>query len=262
MNEHEYIRKALSGLHASENTLEEVMKKADERKTHGKVCYVRKSVLIAAVLVILCFTVACAAVVIEWGGFSFIEGLSNAEKNELIQSGSTSIAGGFTDAKGFVHYLDENGEEIMVLSPEEAEEYDRKRIEAKNQTVIDSIARVDASTIIPLIPGSITEVGVQTDGHFADFALGNGHMVLLYPEDEDGYNLKRGDVVTITLELNEAGTLQFAQFKDGVFVDGSTISAQSHQYSFSVEEDGQYCFCIMYYSAAVGLFANGTLTID
>lgn len=35
MNEHEYIKKALSGLHASENTLEEVMKKAGERNRQG-----------------------------------------------------------------------------------------------------------------------------------------------------------------------------------------------------------------------------------
>ena len=71
VNEHEYIRKALSGLHASENTLEEVMKKAGGRNRLSKFCYVRKSVLIAALFIILCFTVACAAAVIKWGGICF-----------------------------------------------------------------------------------------------------------------------------------------------------------------------------------------------
>lgn len=261
MNEYEYIRKALSGLHASENTLEAVMKKASKRNQQGKFCYVRKSTLITAVLIILSFTVACTAAVIKWGGFAFTDGMSDSEKNALIKDATMLYARDYQDENGNVHYLDENGDEVLVLSAADAAKYELERQAAREQAVLESTTLVDASTL-PFIPHIITELTVDADGQFAECALGNASMILLHPAEKDGFDLKVGDVVTITLDANDRCILEFGQFKDGTFADVGTAFAQQHSYSFTIKEPGLYCFSIEYRSAGVSTFTNCTITVE
>lgn len=56
--------------------------------------------------------------------------------------------------------------------------------------------------------------------------------------------------------------LEFGQFKDGVFVDAETASAQQHSYTFFIEEAGLYCFYVEYYSADASFFTDCTVTIE
>ena len=115
---------------------------------------------------------------------------------------------------------------------------------------------------MPLIPRTITELAVDENGQFAECALGNGSMILLHPEAKNGFDLEVGDVVTVKLVANDKCILEFGQFKDGVFVDAETASAQQHSYTFFIEEAGLYCFYVEYYSADASFFPDCTVTLE
>lgn len=245
----------------------ELIKEATMKKIHktsSQTHVVRKiskaGIVAAAMAATLSITVAAAAV-IKWGGFTFTDGMTNAEKNALIEEVSQLGCTERVDENGSVHYLDENGEEVLVLSAKEAAKYEREIQKAKEQAVCESTSLVDASTM-PFIPRAITEPTVDENGQFAEFALGNGSMILLHPADKDGFDLKAGDVVTLELTANDKCILEFGQFMDGVFVDAETASAQQHSYTFIVEETGLYCFYVEYYSAAASVFTDCSITIE
>ena len=221
---------------------------------------ISKAGIVAAVMVAALSITVVAAAVIKWGGFAFTSGMTNAEKNALIEEVSRLVCTEYEDKNGYVHYLDENGEEVLVLSAKEAATYEREMQEAKEQVVCESTTLVDASTM-PLIPRTITELAVDKNGQFAECALGNGSMILLHPAEKNGFDLEAGDVVTVELVANDKCILEFGQFKDGVFIDAETASAQQHSYTFVIEEAGSYCFYVEYYSASASVFTDCTVTI-
>lgn len=245
----------------------EWIKEATMKKIHGTttqthaVKRISKAGMIAAALaVVLCFTAASAAVM-KWDGFAFTTGMSKAEKTALLEDASRLYAGSIEDKNGYVHYLDENGEEVLVLSAKEAAEYERERQAAKEQAVRESTTLVDASTL-PLLPRVITELAVDDKGQFAECALGNGSMILLHPEEKDGFDLEVGDVVTIELTANDKCILEFGWFKDGIFVDGESVNTRQHSYTFVIEEAGLYCFSVRYYSVGASTFTDCTITVE
>ena len=87
-------------------------------------------------------------------------------------------------------------------------------------------------------------------------------MILLHPAEKNGFNLEVGDSVTIELAANDKCILEFGRFKDGIFVDAETVSAQQHSYTFVIEETGLYCFYVEYYSADASFFTECTITIE
>lgn len=240
---------------------EKTMKKIE--KTQSKVCIMKKisrvGIIAAVMAATLCVTVAAAAV-IKWGGFVFTNNMSDAEKKAFIKDASTVYSHECEDKNGNVHYFDENGNEVMVLSGTEAAEYELERKAAMEQAVKESTKLVDVSTL-QFIPHIITELPTNSDGEFAEFALGNASMILLHPENEDGFDLKAGDIVTITLEANDCCTLEFGQFRDGTFISAEAVSAQQHSYSIIIEEAGLYCFSVEYYSAGISTFTNCKITV-
>lgn len=216
--------------------------------------------LIAAVLAAaLCVTAAAAAV--KWSGFAFTGGMSDAEKAALLQSASTMVASELVEPDGTVHYLDENGRETLVLSAEDAAAYEQAKNTAQEQAVLESTARIDAATL-SLLPRSITELPVDADGAFAECALGNGCMILLHPEGQDGFSLSPGDSVTIALTANDSCILEFSLFRDGAFVTADTAAAGQHSFTFPIDEPGLYCFGVEYCSAGASTFTDCTLTIQ
>lgn len=247
---------------SSERIKEATMKKIHDIKSmdsHRTRKFFRAG-LIAAVLVVCTLLSAAAVAVFEWSGFASTSGMSKSEKEALLAEASTGTVA-MVEPDGTVHYLDQNGNELFTLTAEEAAEYEIDRRRAHDQAVRESTDLVDVDTF-SLLPNGITELSTNSDGQFADFALGNGYMVLLHPENADGYSLTAGDTVTITLDSNDTCILEFGLVKDGVALEGETVKAQNHEYFFEISENGVYCFYITYFSTDASSFTNCMLTIS
>ena len=239
---------------------EAVMKKIHKESVSTKVTRnISKVGIVAAVLAAaLCIT--AAAGVLDWNGFSFTSGMSKAEKDELIEKVAIMGCTESVDIDGTVHYFDNNGEEILVLSKKEAAKFEEERQMVQEQAVIQSTELVDVATM-KIIPRNVAEVTVNADGSFEDFALGNGSVILLHPEEKAGFDLKEGNEVTLQFEANDNCILEFGMFKDGTFFEAETVKTMQHSYNFSIEEDGLYCFYVEYYSSDVSYFTDCMLTI-
>ena len=102
---------------------------------------------------------------------------------------------------------------------------------------------------------------VDKDGQFDDFALGNGYMVVFFPEDAEHYLLKKGNSVTISLNANDECILECGLIKDGKVIEEKTEKNQYHEYSFEITKDGEYNFYVMYYSSDKSIFTECMLDI-
>lgn len=217
----------------------------------------------AAAVLVLCFSATTAAgVILKWNGFANTDGLSRREKEALMEEAGTAYAGEMVnEIDGSVHYLDQYGNEIMILSAAEAAEHEMDRRNAEEQAVVESTSLVDVS-LLPLIPHGITEMETTDEGRFADFMLGNGHMILFHPAGENGYSLAKGDIVTVMLNADSECHLQFRVYQDGKPVEEETSRARQHCFQFTVEEEGQYHFSVMQGSSDARMFTNGSITVE
>lgn len=237
-------------------TLNKIHSSPSKRRFFGRVS---RTGLIAAVLAaVFCATAAAAAIC--WGGFAFTGGMGEEEKDAILWEASQGTVDAEEAADGTVTYFDAEGNAVLTLSPEEAAEYERERSAAADQAVCESTNLVDLSTM-PFLPNGVTEVVVGKNGAFADLALGNGHAILLRPEKGDGFLLKAGDQVTLTLTANDICILEFGQFRDGIYDGAETETAREHSYTFSIDENGLYCFYVQYLSAAASNFTTCRLTV-
>lgn len=218
----------------------------------------RVSMIVAALVLSMLFTGSVFAH-LNWDGFANTSEMSKSEKEALLKN-DVAFAGESIDPEGNVHYLDANGKEVMVLSEEEAVEYEKKKAAKKEQEVQDSTELVDVRTL-PLVPSGITEVKVNENGKFDDFALGAGHMIVLFPEDAKNYSLKKGNSVTISLDANDECILECGLIKDGKVIEEKSEKTQNHEYSFKITKDGEYNFYVMYYSADKNIFTECMLDI-
>lgn len=248
-----------------EKTLQKIHKNPTAFYFMGKLSKVGKipRVGIAIVALVFCFSITAAAgIIIKWNGFAYMDGLSRREKEALVKEAGAAYAGVMVDeCDGSVHYLDKNGNEIMVLSAVEAAEYETALKEAAEQAVIESTSLIDVSAL-SLIPFSITEMETAEDGQLADFMLGNGHMVLLHPVGENGYRLVKGDTVTITLDMDNECYLEFGVYLNGNPVGEELCRTQRHCFHFTAAEDGLYNFSIAYGSIGAGMFTNCNITVN
>ena len=251
------IREIASCEKIKEATMEKLHEKAKAKKPSLKAS---RLLLVAALIVLALSVTVSAATTIRTGRFTVIDNMSDGEIKILIDEASMAVAAEYEDADGTVHYLDRDGNETLVLSREDAADYERARKAQWERSVKESTALVDLSTM-PLLPNEATELASGTDGRFADFAISNGSLVLLHPEGKDAYALRAGDTVTITLESNDECSLEFGCFRDGVFLTGETVRARQHSYTFTIEDDGQYCFYVEYYSAGMSAFQNCAIAV-
>lgn len=218
----------------------------------------RVGMLVAALALSMMFTGGVFAH-LKWNGFANTSEMSKSEKEALLKN-DVAFVGEIIDPEGNVHYLDANGKEVIVLSKEEAAIYEKEKMEKMEQEVQESTELVDVHTL-PLVPSGITEVKVDKNGQFDDFALGVGHMIVLLPEDTKNYSLKKGNSVTISLNTDEECILQCGLIKDGKVIEETHEKKQNHKYSFEITEDGEYNFYIMYYSADKNIFTECVLDI-
>ncbi|MCM1543058.1 MAG: hypothetical protein NC121_17610 [Blautia sp.] len=258
-------RGTFSSQRIGEKTLEMIRNASMDLVVTGKRSGMRRipRAGIAIAALVCCFSITAAAgVIIKWNGFTYTDGLNRQEKAALLKEAGTVYAGMMVDERdGSVHYLDKDGNEIMVLSADKAAEYEAARKDAAEQAVIESTSLINVSTM-PLIPPSITEIETAEDGQFADFMLGNGHMILLHPAGETGYRLERGDTVTIMLDADHECYLEFGVYLNGDFTGQELSEMGQHCCQFTAAEDGLYQFSVTYGSAGAGMFIDCSITVE
>ena len=244
-----------------DNMDKSVVKRMTLQKVHASKPARRlpKLAVIAAVLAACMLCTVTVFACVQWSGFALTDGLSRAQLRTLLKEDVGTVQR--IDQDGTVHYLDAQGNELFALSEEEALQYERSRQEAREREVQASTDLLDVRTAT-LVPMSITELSPDVDGNIPDFALGNGHMLLLHPDDADGYVLKKGDIVCIRLDANDACILEFGMVRDAAVIESATAKAQQHEHTFTIPKDGAYCFTLMYYSSDKSAFTNATLTIN
>lgn len=217
-------------------------------------------IAVAACLV-LALAMTASALINRWSGYADAEGLTQAEIKNMLQQYSSLVSCQLIEPDGTVHYLDNQGNELMVLNAEDAARYDAEIRQAREQAVRESTDLIDIDSF-GAIPNGITVVPVSKDGTFHNFMLGNGYMVLLCAEEEKPYRLHEGDTVTIRLRSNDECVMSFAVSQDGKVIDHTAMKAQDHHYSFVVPDDGEYCFLLMYSSVDASSFTDCSLIIE
>lgn len=228
---------------------------------------------IAAVLVLS--MTAGAAALIHWTGFAFTDKLSKRDLDNMMEQ-AVAVHMEAEDADGNIHRYDSNGNETEVLTAEEAQKQRLEKIEADWQKVRESTTLLDVDTM-ELIPNGITEVPVDSDGKFANFALGSGYMILFYPQESRTFSLKKGQSVTVQLTSTEKCSLSYDMIKDGVMLEenhpeychldenGTVVEdtrPTDHFYRFTIPEDGEYSFGVEYWSSGADIFTDGVLIVE
>lgn len=263
MFEIDRYQKAFDEVHASERTKLEVLNMTlgntpSRRRSAGR----RIAILAAAVALIAGLGMAAYAV-ITMDGFALTGDMPKASIDNMLEEYSPVTHMALVEPDGTVHYLDKQGNEIMVMTAEEAAKYEQEQREAKEDAVRSSTALIDVDTL-PLIPNSVTELQIGADGSVPDFALGNGHMAVLCGADKKGWDLKAGDSLALTLASNDDCFLVFYVIRDGVMLtkEYDPARVRSHAFSFEAKEPGNYCLGLVYGSASASNFTKGTLLIE
>ena len=197
----------------------------------------------------------------KWRGYADTEGLTKAEIETMLRQYTSLVSSQLVEPDGTVHYLDDQYNELMVLSAEEAAKYDAEIRQAREQAVRESTDLIDVDSF-GFIPSGITVVQVSKDGSFHDFVLGNGYMVLLCAEGEKAYPLREGNKVSIRLQANDECVMSFAVTLDGKEIERKSEKAQEHHFAYVVPEDGEYCFTLMYGSVDASSFTDCCLIIE
>ena len=111
-------------------------------------------------------------------------------------------------------------------------------------------------------PSGITELPTDKAGAFDDFMMGNGNAVIFYPEGADGYELKKGDTVTLSFKTEEPISIEFGYILDSSAHELATLADKNFSAGMEIPEDGTYCFYIINASSEVNEFTDGNITIN
>ena len=237
-----------------------VLKKIkQETPEDEKVRRIKKPILIAVILAAALGLCGFAYVYVRWTGFSYMEGLTSADKEAFAeQAGKTSLTS--EDQDGNVTYYGEDGSEI-TMTAEEDEAYREELRKEREQAVQDSTDKVDVHTFC-VVPDGITEIPTDETGAYKDFMMGNGYVVIFYPNDAESYTLSKGDIVTINLKVNDACYMEFGYITDGKAHECDTIQGQEFAYEIEIPENGEYCFYIMNCSSDIAEFTEGSIMVN
>lgn len=263
MLEIDRYKRSFDEIHASERARMEVMKLTSEngpakRRTAGK-----RIIVLAAVVVLLAVLGMAAYAAATLNGFSLTGGMSKRAVNQMLDDYSAATEMALVEPDGTTHYLDKQGNEIMVLTAEEAEKYEQEQREAWEDAVRRSTALVDVDSF-SVIPRSITELEFDAEGTIPDFALGNGHMVILCGAEKTGCLLEAGDRIMLTMTSNDECHLSYFVIRDGVVFSNGTDEGRvrSHVFSFEAAETGRYFIALIYSSVTASNLTGGRLSIE
>ena len=263
MFEIDQYQKAFDEVHASERTKQEVLNMTSGNTPFQRRSAGRRIAILAAAVALMAVLGMAAYAVITMDGFALTGDMPKASIDNMLEEYSPVTHMALVEPDGTVHYLDKQGNEIMVLTAEEAAKYEQEQREAQDNAVRSSTALIDVDTL-PGVPNSITELVIGADGAVPDFALGNGHMAVLCGADGKGWDLKAGDSLALTLTSNDDCFLVFFVIRDGVMLseEYDPTRMRSHAFSFEAAEPGSYCLGLMYGSASASNFTKGKLLIQ
>lgn len=102
---------------------------------------------------------------------------------------------------------------------------------------------------------------ISTGGGFA--LSGNlSNAVIFYPENAGGYELKKGDTVTLNFKTDEPIAIEFGYILDKSAHELATLADENFSAGMEIPENGTYCFYIINASSAVKEFTDGKITIN
>ena len=211
-------------------------------------------------MIALCVAVYAA---IEWTGFALTGDMSKSTVDQLLEKASIGYASEARDSDGTVHYYDQQGNETLVLSAEDAAQYELQLEEEREAAVREETELVDVDTL-EIVPQSITELEIVMNGRIPDYVLGNGHMLVFCDEGKNGYLLAEGDKLTLTLESGDECRVAYYLIRDRRVAEQQIDASlcMSHHCDFQIQESGSYCIAVMYASASASSFTQGMLLID
>lgn len=236
-------------------TMKKIQNTAETKKRMPRI------VSIAAILAVVLATAAVGLAVSWHFGFISTAGMSEQQINALLERAELG-AYEVTDEAGYIHFFDSDGKEVMVLSSEEFQRYEQAKEESNRRQIQDAAGHLVNADSISLMPRSITPIATDASGAFGDFLLANGDMVILHGEGEDGYVLKKGDTVTVSVEATGPCYVSFGVVLEKEMLNETTTKAQNHQFVYTAEKDGLYCFTLRYYSSDADNFTNGSIQIN
>ncbi len=237
-----------------ERIKELTMKKIhSERRCRRPVRYIAVAAALIAAL-----GISVAAVGDHWG-FTDTSALSGAEIEALLAEAEVGHYTEMVAPDGSVSYM-YDGDVRFTLSAEEAAAYDEAKRESRRQAVRESTDMLDVDTL-ELFPNSVTEIAVDGEGGFGDFALSNGNLVLLCAGNGEAFELESGDSVSISVSSGRPCYARFGIVKDGEVLEEVSLHASTLAHSFDIPTDGEYCFTLGYYSVDADNFTEGKIVI-
>ena len=262
MSETEKYKKVFDDIYAPETTKTEVYKMISENKQNYKPLAIRRIVVLVAAAVLVTGLGMIAYAAIEWSGFALTGDMNQSSLEQLLKEASTGEIGEMIEADGTVHFFDKQGDEVRVLSAEEAKQYEQELEVLHEETIRNSTSLVNIDTL-PLIPAGVTELEIGDGGIISDFALGNGYMVIICDNENKGFSLESGNQITISLTSNDECRIEYYLLCDGVMLENKIDDKLTfnHSCSFEVTDSGSYCLAVMYTSSAASNFTNGNIVV-
>ena len=116
--------------------------------------------------------------------------------------------------------------------------------------------------------GSITNIALMEKDnvfHIPQLLTGNGDLVIFTKEEGDGWDLKKGDKLSIEYSLDltnpysdpKGENMELGFIKNGELIKGSLSKEKSFAYTVTADEDGVYYFYTENYSAGKIIIESG-----
>ena len=257
-----YYEDEHTALPSAERVKELTMKKIND--ANNKTRRFSRAASVAAVLAVVLTFSAVSITAGSFYGLIPTKGWSDAQIQDMIDRMTVDQEDISESCRedGTTYFHDRDGNLIGVMSPEEYLRYEKalmREEEKRNRKAAGQLVDMDTFAVEP---NSISVVSTGGDGMFGDFILGNGDVVVLCAEGATPYDLKAGDVVTIEFDASGACSMSIGVVQDRVYQKISFEKAEHHSVSYTVLEDGQYCFTLGYYSSDAENFTNGSIQIN
>ena len=74
--------------------------------------------------------------------------------------------------------------------------------------------------------------------------------------------LEKGDVVKVSMKATDNCIVEFGAIQNGKMVKTNSMKNQTHSFIYTISEDGEYNFSLMYYSSDADNFTNCSIEIQ